>query len=1115
MKTVVGFSSWRRPLISGIFLTTQLALAATGRGTEYAIGADLSFLTQAEARGTVFKDGGLPEPALEIFRSHGYNWVRLRLFHTPTRLPNNLDYTISAAKRAKELGFRFLLDFHYSDTWADPEKQFIPTAWQGKSHPELVQAVFDYTRDTIFAFRNAGVLPDMVQIGNEITGGMLWPDGKLPQNWDNFADLIKAGIRGVDAGRGDGPRPRIMIHIDRGADRGATKWFFDKLNTYNIAFDVIGLSYYPWWHGSLDALRDNLTATAADYHKDIIVVETAYPWRPSQYQYKGVKAPFPETPQGQREFLEELNRIVMNLPDHRGKGIFWWEPAVAPKHNIRGMFDDDGNALPVLSVFDCATNAEHIIDLTHPVLSLSSGHFKMGGKNPQGIEISATSRYLTMNGKPWFPVMGEFHYSRYPHESWEEELLKMKAGGITVVSTYIFWIHHEEIEGRFDWSGDRNLRRFVQLCAKHGLYCYLRLGPWAHGEARNGGFPDWLLRKCGKDVRKDAEPYLTYVRRFYAEIGKQVRGLLWKDGGPVIGVQLENEYHGDPSHILTLKKIAREAGFDVPLYSITGWDWARVPEGDEVLPMFGGYVDGFWAAGVSNWARDGRKQYFFGLRRDDSTVGNDLLKKPGSPDSSILERYPYATCEIGAGMEVSYRRRPVIDADDIAAAALVKIGSGSNVQGYYMYHGGSNPPGKLSTLNETRTTGYPNDMPVIDYDFQAPLGEFGQRRPTYDALRVQHMFLKDFGRDLASLPCVLPEKRPKSLDDLTTLRWSARSDGKRGFLFINNYQHIERLPDHDHVQFELRLKDETLLVPDRAIRIPKDVYMIWPFNMDLGGVQLKYATAQPLCRVGDCFVFAATPGVDPEFVMDRTCVRGLHPGTDCIFTLGNTKILLLTPEQARHCWKANIWGTDRVFLSKAGLVFDGDKLRVQSRNPGDLSFAVYPAPPLRMKGVADGVFTRFSGSVTERKIAVKWKELRSAAAVSPVKVDAKGVAFAPNDAEFTNAAVWQVRVAKDALKSAHEVFLRIHYVGDIGRARLGDRLVSDDFYFGRVWEIGLKRFSSQLGRDGLTLQILPLRRDAPIYMPADRWPSFGGADQAVGVQEISAQPEYELVVSSR
>jgi arabinogalactan endo-1,4-beta-galactosidase len=333
--------------------STWLAAVLLSRAihaADYAVGADVSFLRQAEQQGVAFKDHGHTQPGLQILREHGYRWVRLRLFHTPTNLPNDLPYTIALASDARHLGMKVLLDYHYADGWADPQQQPIPRAWQGKSHAELTQAVFEYTRDTIAAFRDAGVLPDMVQIGNEITHGMLWPDGRLPDSWDNFAQLIYAGINGVDAGRGNGPRPKIMIHIDRGADLKGTKAFLDKLNSYDVPYDVIGQSYYPWWHGSLNDLRANLAFMANEYQQDIIVVETAYNWKPAEYV--GKSAPFPESPEGQRQFLEELNRIVMETPNGRGKGIFWWEPAVAGRLGSRGYFDDGHNALPVTTVFD-------------------------------------------------------------------------------------------------------------------------------------------------------------------------------------------------------------------------------------------------------------------------------------------------------------------------------------------------------------------------------------------------------------------------------------------------------------------------------------------------------------------------------------------------------------------------------------------------------------------------------------------------------------------------------------------------------------------------------------------------------------------------------------------
>ena len=325
-----------------------LFLCVEANAQQYAIGADFSFMKQAEDKGFVFKENGQAKQCLQIFKDHGYNWIRLRLFHTPKELPNTLEYTITLAKQAKKQGFRFLLDFHYSDTWADPGKQFIPKAWEGKSHADLVKAVFEYTSATLIAFRDSGAFPDMVQIGNEIINGMLWPDGKLPENWKNFAELVQAGINGVYAGCGNNPCPEIMIHIDQGGNKNNTKYFFDKLNSYGVRYDVIGQSYYPWWHGSLLDLRECLNFTANEYKKDIIVVEAAYNWKPAEYISRN--APFPETPEGQKEFLEEVNRVVMSVPDNRGIGVFWWEPAV--NRGSRSFFDNDGNVLPVINVFD-------------------------------------------------------------------------------------------------------------------------------------------------------------------------------------------------------------------------------------------------------------------------------------------------------------------------------------------------------------------------------------------------------------------------------------------------------------------------------------------------------------------------------------------------------------------------------------------------------------------------------------------------------------------------------------------------------------------------------------------------------------------------------------------
>lgn len=340
-----------------VFFLVVAALLVTAKSVcayDFAFGADLSFLKQAEDNGKVFKDGTNALPGLQIFRNHGYNWIRLRIFVEPVsnNLPNSLAYTLAEAKDAKKLGYKFLLDFHYASSWADPGKQPTPEAWTNLSHRQRVKKVFEYSRDTIAVFRDAGVMPDMVQVGNEVTHGMLWPDGELTNHWKNFTDYLRAGIKGVDAGCSNLPPPKIMIHIDQGGNIARTKYFFDNLNRYRVHYDVIGFSYYPWWHGTLMDLRENLAFTASRYHKDIIVVETAYNWRPSR-ETAGRPGPFPETPDGQRDFLDAVANVVMDTPDGRGIGVFWWEPAVARGGLVsRSFFDADGNSLPVLDTFD-------------------------------------------------------------------------------------------------------------------------------------------------------------------------------------------------------------------------------------------------------------------------------------------------------------------------------------------------------------------------------------------------------------------------------------------------------------------------------------------------------------------------------------------------------------------------------------------------------------------------------------------------------------------------------------------------------------------------------------------------------------------------------------------
>jgi arabinogalactan endo-1,4-beta-galactosidase len=319
----------------------------------YHFGADLSYMKDAEANGFKFKENGTVKPGMEIFANHGFNWVRLRIMHTPSawtgprKLPNDRDYAIAMAKQARHYGLKILLNFHYSDTWADPGKQHKPAAWQNLPQNELIQALYDYTRDTLRAFAAAGVYPEMVQVGNEITPGFLWPNGRISENEQGFIDLLRAAVNGVHASvDATSSPPKIMIHIDKGGDKVATRKFFDRIINAGIPFDIIGQSYYLRHHGTLMDLRENLHFMAREYDKDIIIVETAYAMEP--VHYIGKQAPIPETPEGQIDFLNTIHQMVMATPNHRGIGFYWWSPA-RHEGGKRTLFDPEGNALPIMS----------------------------------------------------------------------------------------------------------------------------------------------------------------------------------------------------------------------------------------------------------------------------------------------------------------------------------------------------------------------------------------------------------------------------------------------------------------------------------------------------------------------------------------------------------------------------------------------------------------------------------------------------------------------------------------------------------------------------------------------------------------------------------------------
>ena len=340
--------------------------------SEFIKGVDLSALLEIEEHGGIFKENGIPKDALQVFKDHGINFIRLRLWHTPANGYDNLDRTLLMASRIKTLGLKFLLDLHYSDTWADPGQQTKPAAWENLSFQVLKDSVYQYTRRVITALKHQSTLPDMVQIGNEIICGMLWDDGRVcdqyntPEQWAQLAELINEGIRGVHESLDPDDTVKVMIHIDRGGDNTGSQWFFNHLLQQNVDFDIIGLSYYPWWQGTLSDLEFNTHDLAQRYGKEIILVETAYPWTLDWYDNihnivgdsSQLHPGYPATVDGQSRYLSDLMQLVRNIPGNKGLGLFYWAPEWistpqlgSPWENVT-LFDFTGELLNSIAAFD-------------------------------------------------------------------------------------------------------------------------------------------------------------------------------------------------------------------------------------------------------------------------------------------------------------------------------------------------------------------------------------------------------------------------------------------------------------------------------------------------------------------------------------------------------------------------------------------------------------------------------------------------------------------------------------------------------------------------------------------------------------------------------------------
>lgn len=790
------------------------------------------------------------------------------------------------------------------------------------------------------------------------------------------------------------------------------------------------------------------------------------------------------------------------------------------------------------------------IDASQPAAAPAAARYALDfASAPGGHALGLNSRYLTRDGQPWLPVMAEMHYSRVPRDRWDDALAQLKASGVDIVAAYVIWIHHEEVQGQFDWSGQRDLRAFAQLCQKHGLLLEPRIGPWAHAEVRNGGLPDWVVQQG--PTRQNDPKYLASVDRFFRAIGVQLHGLMWQDGGPVVAIQLENEYAArgpgrGAEHIRTLKQMAIAAGLQAPYYFVTGWDNAVVPAPD-VMPVYGGgYPDAPWDDSTARLAPPEVYAFRFSSRVASNMGAIGDHGAALSNHTAQTDGTPYMTAEIGGGNEGTYHRRPVIHPGDIAAMVPVMLGSGVNLYGTYMFRGGTNPDGRLTTLQESQATGYINDLPLKSYDFQAPIGEFGDERLSLRQIKLYQYFLNSFGPQLAPMAVYAPAVQPASPADLAPLRVSVRVSGRSGFLFCNNHVRNYPTPAHPSVQFEVNLPGGVLRFPAQPVAVPSGAYFIWPFEQQLGAAHLRYATAQLVTRLDAAqpiYVFAAVRGIAPEFAFSAasavrassgavatengiTLVRSLKADQDTWIDVtapggSTTRILVLSADDADNAWRVHLAGADRLLVTPADVVPTADGVELRSRGSARFSFRLLPAPaqppaasaPLTPSGPG------FTASLPERDpiatlTLVQAPGLAPPVPLGPLNGRKTPVAQAPSEAPLPAAGRWSIVVPPHAADGLSELYLDIRYTGDVARIAAAGRLLDDDYFSGQPWRLGLLHLFAGQPIPPLQLSVLPLRADAPVYLELDHPLAFDAHGQAARVESLRLVPEYRLTLAS-
>ena len=536
---------------------------------------------------------------------------------------------------------------------------------------------------------------------------------------------------------------------------------------------------------------------------------------------------------------------------------------------------------------------------------------KAGNFNYSNIksEYGCNTQHFTKGGKPYTVIAGELHFSRLPRERWRETLLKMRECGINTVSTYVFWNYHEEIKGKFDFSGNKDISAFLSICRDIDMPCILRIGPWCHGEVIRGGFPKRINKLTKK--RCNNPKYLAEIKEYWQGLYKEVKPYF--DGETVIGIQLENEYTDSTEHIRTLRKIAEKIGFKAPFFTMTAWPSGK-PDND-FLPMMGGYPDAPWTYGKT--ALKPNNRFAITPAKTEDEIGGDLFKSK-QEQKGAFDDVPYASCETGPGNQVTQHRRPYISEKDGYGVCFAKFASGVNWLGYYMFCGGANPNDRL--MQENRLTGYPNNYPIIDYDFQAPISRYCVCRPHGDRLRLMHLFINEFDNEICTKQEYFPKWKSNDPTDISFLKCSVRADkNASGYFFASTYEKGLKYNDFEDVNVTFAINNKKVSLPD--IDIKAGTMIFYPFNITLGSVYFDYILAQPIVKtVVDgktvCH-FVECDGIKP-----KCSVNGKEIDLKEETQIDDVKIIVIPYEKAKQFHFIN----GKVYFLDGTVYVDDDKV---------------------------------------------------------------------------------------------------------------------------------------------------------------------------------------------